>query len=39
MDTEQAQWATQLREVPKTFRKALHTANEQAIQHHLGVGE
>lgn len=39
MDTEQVQWAIQLREVPMTFRKALRAEDEQAIRHRPDVGE
>lgn len=39
MDTEQAQWATQFREVPVTFRKALRIENEQVIRYRPGAGE
>ncbi len=39
MDTEQVQWATQFREVPVAFRKALRTEDERVIRHRPGVGE
>jgi DinB superfamily len=39
MDTEQAQWATQLRKIPITFQHALRTADDRAIRHRPAVGE
>lgn len=39
MDAEQAQWATQLREIPITFQHALRTADDQAIRYRPAVGE
>jgi hypothetical protein len=38
METEQARWAAQLREVPRTFRSAL-TTNERTLRHRPAPGE
>lgn len=39
MDTEQVRWATQLREVPMTFRRALRVEDARAIRHRPAAGE
>ncbi len=39
MDAEQVQWATQLRQIPITFRQALHTEDDRAIRHRPAPGE
>jgi hypothetical protein len=39
MDSEQSQWASQLREIPVTFRKALLTEDDRAIRHRPAAGE
>ena len=39
MDTEQTQWATQIRELPNTFREVLHTADDQVIRHRPAARE
>lgn len=39
MDTEQKQWATQLRAVPIIFSLALQTSDDQALRHRPGQGE
>lgn len=39
MDAEQAQWATQLREIPKTFQYELRTADDWAIRQRPALGE
>lgn len=39
MGAEQAQWATQLRAIPNTFRQALRTADDRAIRHRPAPGE
>ncbi|MBO0794068.1 MAG: DinB family protein, partial [Ktedonobacteraceae bacterium] len=39
MDTEQAQWAAQLCEIPTMFRKALRIADDRVIRHRPGDGK
>jgi hypothetical protein len=39
MDTEQEQWAAQLREIPTTFYQALRITDEQAIRRRPAPGE
>lgn len=39
MDTEQTQWATQLREIPITFCQALRADDDRAIRYRPAVGE
>ena len=38
METEQAQWATQLREIASTFYQALRITDERAIRYHPAPG-
>src|SRR5258707_13766784 len=38
MSTEQAQWATQIREIPPIFRRALLLSDDRAIRHRPAVG-
>jgi len=38
MSTEQAQWATQIREIPPIFRSALLLSDDRAIRHRPAVG-
>jgi hypothetical protein len=39
MDAEQVQWATQFREIPNAFHKALRTGDDRAIRHRPAAGE
>jgi len=39
MSTEQAQWATQIREIPTVFRRALLLSDDRAIRHRPAAGE
>lgn len=38
-NAEQIQWATQLREIPRTFREVLRTEDDRAIRHRPADGE
>ncbi len=39
MSTEQAQWATQIREIPTVFRRTLLLGDDHAIRHRPAAGE
>ena len=39
MSTEQEQWATQIREIPTVFRRALFLNDDHAIRHRPAAGE
>jgi hypothetical protein len=39
MSTEQEQWATQIREIPTAFRRALLLSDDPAIRHRPAVSE